>query len=53
MGTGVTFSLSPPDYFVEGKLFSLVRKIKETYFADAKKFVPSKLDNAEEEELLS
>ena len=34
MGTGVTFSLSPPDYLIKGD-----------YFACAKNLVPSKLDN--------
>jgi hypothetical protein len=38
MGTGVTFSPSPPDCIH-----------KETYFAFAKNFIPSKLDNVEEE----
>jgi hypothetical protein len=43
MGTGVTFSLSPPDYIHN----------KETYFAFAKNFIPSKLDNVLEEEVKS
>jgi hypothetical protein len=34
MGTGVTFSLSPPDYLIKGEIF-----------ACAKIFIPSKLDN--------
>jgi hypothetical protein len=38
MGTGVTFSPSPPDCIY-----------KETYFAFAKNFIPSKLDNVKEE----
>jgi hypothetical protein len=41
MGTGVTFSPSPPDCIH-----------KETYFAFAKNFIPSKLDNVEEEEVI-
>jgi hypothetical protein len=40
MGTGVTFSLSPPDYIH-----------KESYFAFTKNFIPSKLDNVKEEEV--
>jgi hypothetical protein len=40
MGTGVTFSLSPPDYIH-----------KESYFAFAKSFIPSKLDNVKKEEV--
>jgi hypothetical protein len=40
MGTGVTFSLSPPDCIH-----------KESYFVFTKNFIPSKLDNVKEEEV--
>jgi hypothetical protein len=43
MGTGVTFLPSPPDCIHN----------KETYFAFAKNFIPSKLDNVIEEEVKS
>jgi hypothetical protein len=38
MGTGVTFSLSPPDYLVKETI--LLRKTNESYFALQKALFP-------------